>query len=509
MVEPQSSKLMVRVRFPSSPPTTLAGPPEAIGSASDPVGLSRSPLIVGGRSDVPWAVSVGGGFACRWRQHDGEFGEASADQASRPKARKGREAAASCRASRRPRSPSGGPRSTASTSSIASRRSPTADARVMMHVHGFGLSGRYLLPTAERLAGRVPHATCPTCPASAAAARRRDMLDIPDLAHAAARLPRRPRRRAGHARRQLDGLPGDHRVRPPLPRAHRARRARLARRRPVQSAAAPRDGPALAGRAARAHAHGAGRGARLRALRRAQHRSRLFRALTQYPSLRAPARDAASRRSSCSGERDPLLPGSHRVNEIASQTDSHVLVVLLEGAAHAINFSHPDELAHVIRLFMDDQPIVRSTRQLGPRPQPRRSTRSTAATAPLRAADRTRDATQPRPDDWRHEPHRLAATSFDAVRLPAASTVSLAQAAPRLRGLDAGAERSMRRGSCACSAMPRRAPQSVSSRRTFAGTPATSDPSGMTVPSSTTAPPATRHPVADHRAAEDDRCPCR
>ena len=25
---------------------------------------------------------------------------------------------------------------------------------------------------------------------------------------------------------------------------------------------------------------------------------------------------------------------------------------------HAINFSHPDELAHVIRLFMDDQPIV-------------------------------------------------------------------------------------------------------------------------------------------------------
>ena len=32
------------------------------------------------------------------------------------------------------------------------RESPEPpDARVMMHLHGFGLSGRYLLPTAERL----------------------------------------------------------------------------------------------------------------------------------------------------------------------------------------------------------------------------------------------------------------------------------------------------------------------------------------------------------------------
>ena len=58
------------------------------------------------------------------------------------------------------------------------------------------------------------------------------------------------------------------------------------------------------------------------------------------------------------GERDPLLPHAHRVEEIANQTDSHVLVILLEGAAHAINFSHPDQLAHIIRLFMNDQPIV-------------------------------------------------------------------------------------------------------------------------------------------------------
>jgi hypothetical protein len=34
------------------------------------------------------------------------------------------------------------------------------------------------------------------------------------------------------------------------------------------------------------------------------------------------------------------------------------VLVVIEGAAHAINFSHLGELANVIRLFMADQPIV-------------------------------------------------------------------------------------------------------------------------------------------------------
>ena len=46
------------------------------------------------------------------------------------------------------------------------------------------------------------------------------------------------------------------------------------------------------------------------------------------------------------------------MQEVAAQTDNHVLVVRIENAAHAINFSHPGELSNVIRLFMDDKPIV-------------------------------------------------------------------------------------------------------------------------------------------------------
>jgi hypothetical protein len=33
-------------------------------------------------------------------------------------------------------------------------------------------------------------------------------------------------------------------------------------------------------------------------------------------------------------------------------------LVSIDGAAHAINFSHPDQLANVAHAFMDDRPIV-------------------------------------------------------------------------------------------------------------------------------------------------------
>jgi len=79
--------------------------------------------------------------------------------------------------------------------------------------------------------------------------------------------------------------------------------------------------------------------------------------LTQYPSLE---RLLALRVPTLAviGSRDPLMASPARVQEVASRTANHVLVVVIEGAAHAINFSHPGELANVIRLFMADQPIV-------------------------------------------------------------------------------------------------------------------------------------------------------
>jgi pimeloyl-ACP methyl ester carboxylesterase len=84
---------------------------------------------------------------------------------------------------------------------------------------------------------------------------------------------------------------------------------------------------------------------------------KMFHALTQYPSLER-LLELQIPTLVVIGDRDPLLPGPARVQEVAGHTDNHVLVVTIEGAAHAINFSHPGELSHVIRLFMADQPIV-------------------------------------------------------------------------------------------------------------------------------------------------------
>ncbi|MGH3706189.1 MAG: alpha/beta fold hydrolase, partial [Agromyces sp.] len=84
---------------------------------------------------------------------------------------------------------------------------------------------------------------------------------------------------------------------------------------------------------------------------------KMFRALTQYPSLeRLLALHIPT--LVVIGDRDPLMPTASRVQEVAAETDNHVLLVRIEGAAHAINFSHSGELAHLIRLFMADRPIV-------------------------------------------------------------------------------------------------------------------------------------------------------
>ena len=55
----------------------------------------------------------------------------------------------------------------------------------MTHLHGFGLSGRYLLPTAELLADEF-HTLVPDLPGFGRSGKARASLDIPDLAHAAA-----------------------------------------------------------------------------------------------------------------------------------------------------------------------------------------------------------------------------------------------------------------------------------------------------------------------------------
>ena len=56
------------------------------------------------------------------------------------------------------------------------------------------------------------------------------------------------------------------------------------------------------------------------------------------------------------GSRDPLV--SERVVAQRAVELPNVTAAVIEGAAHAINFSHPDQLANVIRCFLEGRPIV-------------------------------------------------------------------------------------------------------------------------------------------------------
>lgn len=236
------------------------------------------------------------------------------------------------------------------------RESPDPpDAPVMMHLHGFGLSGRYLLPTAERLSSEF-HTFVPDLPGFGRSGKAPKSLDVPDLAHAAVRfLDDRGVESAtlvgnsmgcpvilefaAHTPERIDRAilvsPAGGAYNQPLRRAV-GQLARDGGREPPRMVTVATPDYLRFG---------------------VPSTFRMFHALTQYPSLQR-LLELQIPTLVVLGDRDPLMPGPARVQEIASQTDTHVLVVKIEGAAHAINFSHPGELAHVIRLFMADRPIV-------------------------------------------------------------------------------------------------------------------------------------------------------
>jgi pimeloyl-ACP methyl ester carboxylesterase len=236
------------------------------------------------------------------------------------------------------------------------RESPELpDAPAMMHLHGFGLSGRYLLPTAELLRDEF-HTLVPDLPGFGRSGKPADPLDVPDMAHAAARF-------LDDRGIETVTLVGNSMGCPVICEFAYHYPERLDRAVLVSPAGGVHNQPL---RRAVGQLTRDGRREPPRLMRVATpdylrfgvpSTVRMFRALTQYPSLeRLLALQIPT--LVVIGDRDPLMPSPARVKEVAARTDNHVLLVMIEGAAHAINFSHPGELAHIIRLFMADQPIL-------------------------------------------------------------------------------------------------------------------------------------------------------
>lgn len=84
---------------------------------------------------------------------------------------------------------------------------------------------------------------------------------------------------------------------------------------------------------------------------------RSFSELVEFPSLERMLR-ATVPTLAVIGSRDPLMPHPRRIREIARLAPPFLTLAVIEGAAHAVNFSHAEELAHVVSCWLDGEEIT-------------------------------------------------------------------------------------------------------------------------------------------------------
>ena len=236
------------------------------------------------------------------------------------------------------------------------RRSPEVPGSVpLVHVHGFAVSGSYLLPTATALAHRAT-TLVPDLPGYGRSAAWGHALGIPSLAWVllevldALDLVRvvlvgnsmggpvclevahsAPERVAGVVLASPAG--GIHNQ--PLARALLQLARDVRRENPRMARVVLPDylhfGPVNA--------------------------LQLFGELVRFPSLERILRTPVPTLAVI-GTRDPLMPPPWRVQEVGRLAPPHLTIAVIEGAAHAMNFSHPCELARVIDSWLDGREIT-------------------------------------------------------------------------------------------------------------------------------------------------------
>ncbi len=231
----------------------------------------------------------------------------------------------------------------------------SGDAVPIVHLHGFGISGSYLMPTARLLARHAVNIV-PDLPGYGRSPRRDHTLDIPELAAAVLGL--------------LDALAVEKAVLlgnsmgcPVSLEVAHAAPERVERMVLVSPAGGVQNQPL--GRALVQLAQdGLRESPRMARVAVPDYLGfgpvnalRLFHQLTLFPSLERLVHTRVPTLAVL-GSRDPLMPGPARVIEVARMSPEHVSVVVIHGAAHAINFSHPGELANVVTAWLEDREIV-------------------------------------------------------------------------------------------------------------------------------------------------------
>lgn len=227
-----------------------------------------------------------------------------------------------------------------------------ADAPPIVHVHGFGVSGRYLEPTAMRLAAHYP-VHVPDLPGHGRSERPPRLLDIRGLADAlAGYLDAEDIRRAvllGNSLGCLTAAEFAHRYPERVESMVLVSPAGGPHNRPLPRGLAQllrdslREPPSLAAIAIPDYLrYGVG------------NSLRMFREMARYPT--------ESRLSTITtpflavvGLRDPLV--SVRQLTRVFYSPAEVELVYHFDAAHAINYSHPDALARLVHAYLQGHPL--------------------------------------------------------------------------------------------------------------------------------------------------------
>jgi pimeloyl-ACP methyl ester carboxylesterase len=244
--------------------------------------------------------------------------------------------------------------------SIHYRRSLGGSGVPIVHVHGFGISGTYLMPTARLLTDHRVNVV-PDLPGYGRSERRDHVLGIPALAEALVAMLDQLRIDQAVLVGNSMGCPIGLEVAHAMPdRVHRLVLVSPAgglQNQPLRRGLGQlaldvvRESPRMIPVALPDYL----RFGPLNGLR-------LFHELTRFPSLERLLHTPVPTLAVLGG-RDPLMPPPRRVREVGQLMPDHVTVVQIEQAAHAINFSHPSELADLITCWLDGREIVDMARR--------------------------------------------------------------------------------------------------------------------------------------------------
>jgi pimeloyl-ACP methyl ester carboxylesterase len=223
----------------------------------------------------------------------------------------------------------------------------------VIHLHGFAISGTYLLPSADALAAEY-RTLVPDLPGYGRSIHPDKVLSIPELAQALFDfmdvLEVESATLVGNSMGCITAI-----------EAARARPDRIDRVVLVSPAGGPHNRPVF---------RGVGQLA-LDGLREPPkmfliavpdylkygliNAARLFWAMIHYPTVERFI-GTTTPTLVVLGQRDPLV-NEHRILS-GTANSAHSATVRIDGAAHAINYSHPQLLAHLVRQFMSGAPLA-------------------------------------------------------------------------------------------------------------------------------------------------------